>query len=306
MFENMIYRFIISAFFFLMMNEFAAQSVMVLGIAQDAGHPQADCEKSCCKSSFEDYRKKHKVSSIAFSDGSSFYIVDATPDFIQQLQDAKQTFAGQTFGGILLTHAHIGHYTGLMYLGREAMNSNSIPVYVLPRMKTFIETNGPWNQLVTLKNIKLFELEENEEFNLSENCFIKPMIVPHREEFSETAGYSIGIHGKTVLFIPDIDKWRLWDQSINAMIRESDLAFLDATFFDEEELPGRNMNEVPHPFVIESMSLFEPLSANDKKKIHFIHFNHSNPLLNDFSAEYQLTLNSGFKISRENEVISLD
>lgn len=306
MFEYMINRLILYCISLFITQNVLAQGVLVLGVAQDAGHPQANCAKSCCSEAFEDPSKSHKVSSIAISDGERFYIIDATPDFTSQLDKAKEVFANQTFGGIILTHAHIGHYTGLMYLGREAMNASSIPVYTLPKMKAFLENNGPWSQLVALNNIQLIEMQNGEEFEVSENISITPILVPHRDEFSETAGYSIDINDKEILFIPDIDKWERWDKDILRLIDGCNYAFLDATFYNGQELPGRNINEVPHPFVIESMKLFDQLSAIDKKKVHFIHFNHTNPLLDDKSQEFELIIHEKFNVAYEGLILSLD
>ena len=42
----------------------------------------------------------------------------------------------------------MGHYSGLMHLGREAANTSKVPVYAMPRMLEFLAKNGPWNQLL--------------------------------------------------------------------------------------------------------------------------------------------------------------
>ena len=181
--------------------------------------------------------------------------------------------------GIFLTHAHIGHYTGLMYLGKEATNAKKVPVYAMPKMGGFLEQNGPWNQLVTNNNITLKKLENNKAIVLSENLKVIPFTVPHRDEYSETVGYTIIGPNKTALFIPDIDKWEKWETNIIAAISKVDYAFIDATFYDAEEINNRDISQIPHPFVIESMALFDNLSETQKKKIHFIHFNHTKPFI---------------------------
>ena len=99
----------------------------------------------------------------------------------------------------------------------------------------------------------------------------------------QTVGYTI-IGPNEQLFIPDIDKWERWETSIEELIKKVDYAFLDATFYDGSELPSRDMNAIPHPFVVESMDRFSVLSPEDKKKVYFIHFNHTNPLVNENST----------------------
>jgi pyrroloquinoline quinone biosynthesis protein B len=183
------------------------------------------------------------------------------------------------------------------------MGTSAVPVYAMPKMQEFLTQNGPWSQLVALNNIKLKALENEVEFNLNPNIKVTPFLVPHRDEFSETVGYSIEINGKSLVFIPDIDKWTKWDKDILEVIKAADYAFLDASFYKNGEIPGRDMNEIPHPFVEESMSLFESLSEADKAKVHFIHFNHTNPLLFDNSPEYKEVKEKGFNVAYEGQII---
>lgn len=271
--------------------------VLVLGTAQDAGHPQADCEKSCCREAIGDPQSQHWVASIAFSDGEQFYIVDATPNFTAQLAMAKDHFQGQKLGGIFITHAHIGHYTGLMYLGREAMSSLDVPVYVMPRMKKFLERNGPWDQLIRIHNVKLMELSDGQAVQLNA-ISITPMRVPHRDEYSETVGFRIAGPASSLLFIPDIDKWERWNRPIGEMALSVDHILLDGTFFSVSEIPGRNMAEIPHPFVTETIEVLSSLPNEEKKKVHFIHLNHTNPMLQPDSDEAKAVKATGMQIAR--------
>ena len=279
--------------------------VVILGIAQDAGYPQVGCNKECCQKVYEKKTTKQLVSCIAIVDPVSHqkWIIDATPDFPEQIKMLDDHQSGD-ISGIFLTHAHIGHYTGLMYLGREAMNANNIPVYAMPRLYDYIKTNGPWSQLVTLHNIGLRKLKADSIVQLNERISIQPLSVPHRDEFSETVGYLIKAGWKSVLFIPDIDKWNKWEKDIREFVQQCDYLFLDGTFYKDDELPGRNMAEIPHPFVPESMELFNKLRVEDKRKIWFLHFNHTNPLLRKESAEYKEVRNRGFNVASQGQLIT--
>jgi len=279
----------------------------VLGIAQDAGFPQADCRKNCCKAVWAGDQESKMVSCLAVVDPQSkmAYVFDATPDFKWQWQRLRALGLDLELGGVFLTHAHVGHYTGLMHLGREIMGAKNIPVYAMPRMKSFLETNGPWSQLVKLNNIKITGLENNSTIQLQNEIKVTALQVPHRDEFSETVGYHIDTGDKKVLFIPDIDKWNLWDRDILAEIKKVDRAYLDGSFYQNGEIPNRDMSEIPHPFVVESMQLFKGLSPNEKAKIHFIHFNHTNPLLQVDSQAKKEVEEAGFTIAEEGEVFVL-
>ena len=204
--------------------------LIVLGTAQDAGYPQADCKKDCCKKYRDKKVAKQKVTCLALFDPATNqkWIFDATPDFTEQLHAADKMQSGN-LSGIFLTHAHIGHYTGLMFLGREGMNTKQLPVYTMPRMKDFLANNGPWSQLGSLKNIQLQQLKADSAIMLTDKISVTPLLVPHRDEYSETVGYSIKTASKTVLFIPDIDKWDKWGSDIREMARKYDYLFLDGT-----------------------------------------------------------------------------
>jgi len=279
--------------------------VMVLGVAQDAGYPQMNCKKECCKQAWENSKLKRTTSCLAIVDPISKeqWIIDATPNIKEQLQLLKQKTGSEKLDGILLTHAHMGHYTGLLHFGREVMGTDNLPVFAMPKMKTFLQENGPWSQLVKLENINIKALKSDSTFSLNERIKIKPFLVPHRDEFSETAGYEITINNKSLIFIPDIDKWEKWKTNISELIKKVDYAFLDATFYKNGELK-RDMSEIPHPFVEESMGLFSNLSKTDKQKVHFIHFNHTNPLLIENSTAQKEVFKKGFNIAKEGQILN--
>jgi pyrroloquinoline quinone biosynthesis protein B len=280
--------------------------VMVLGVAQDAGYPQMNCKKECCKAAWENSKLQKMTSCLAIIDPTTNqqWIIDATPNIKEQLQLLKSKSGTEKIDGVLLTHAHMGHYSGLIHFGREVMGTNNIPVFAMPKMTTFLKENGPWSQLVEIENISLQKLKSDSTFSLNERIKVTPLLVPHRDEFSETVGYKITINEKILLFIPDIDKWEKWETNILPLIQKVDYAFLDATFYKNGELK-RDMSEIPHPFVEESMELFSNLSETDKQKVHFIHFNHTNPLLIKGSAAQKEVFEKGFNLAKEGQVIGL-
>ena len=171
--------------------------------------------------------------------------------------------------------------------------------------KKFLEKNGPWSQLVSLQNISITEINNNSMIPIDTNIIIQPIEVPHRAEFSETVGYKIYGPNKTVLFIPDIDKWYLWEKSIIDEIKQVDYALIDATFYDSEEVNYRDVSEIPHPFVVESIELFDLIEDEEKNKIFFIHLNHTNPLLDKNSDQYKFVKAKGYNIAEEGMELKL-
>ncbi|UKN01049.1 MBL fold metallo-hydrolase [Paracrocinitomix mangrovi] len=291
-------------------NPVKTSSIVILGTCQDAGSPHINCQKKCCATLKANKDNSRLVVSLGIvdTDKKQRFLIEASPNMNEQISDLHK-HAG--FGeddipdGIFVTHAHIGHYTGLMQLGKEGCNAQGVKVMAMPKMVNYLSSNGPWDQLVNYQNIKLIELNNRQAFAANENISITPIQVPHRDEYSETVGFQITGPNKSALFIPDIDKWDRWEDNIVEWVAKVDYLLIDGTFYDENELDNRNMNEIPHPFVVESMSLFDQLSDNEKDKIYFIHINHSNPLLNEESAEYKKVISSGYHIAKKGDVLPL-
>ena len=292
-----------------------APFIAVLGTAQDGGHPHIGCVKDCCLGAAENERG-HLVSCIALVDPASGrrWIFDATPDFPEQLRrldeiaPAHRDPATRDIGvdGIFLTHGHMGHYTGLMFLGREANSANGLPVYAMPRMRDFLRSNGPWDQLIALQNIEILALEADRVVDLGGEITVTPWLVPHRDEYTETVGFLIATRKGKALFLPDIDKWDRWERSLPEILEDVDYAFIDATFFSADELPGRSLEEIPHPTITESIALLESLPERQRAKVHFIHLNHSNPALGKKSPERGAIKAAGMNVAEEGETYRLD
>ena len=280
------------------------QYITVIGIAQDGGFPHIGCQKECCANYYNGRSKKKSVVSLGLIDtgNQQKWLFEATPDLHTQLADLERNHLKTTtiIDGVFLTHAHIGHYTGLMYFGREAYGKNDINVFAMPKMRSFLEKNGPWNQLISLQNITIQELQNETPILLNSSLKVTPFLVPHRDEFSETVGYKIEGKSKTALFIPDIDKWHKWKRNIIEEVKKVDYAFLDATFYNQNEVK-RAMTEVPHPFVEETVNLFKNETLETKNKVIFIHFNHTNPTLQENSKERKKLKELGFRFASEGD-----
>ncbi|MFY9241886.1 MAG: MBL fold metallo-hydrolase [Polaribacter sp.] len=289
-------------------NSKSNQYITVLGIAQDGGYPHIGCQKECCANFYNGKNKRKNVVSLGLVDteNKQKWLFEATPDLHTQLAELEQNHlkTSTIIDGVFLTHAHIGHYTGLMYFGREAYGKKDIPVFTMPKMRDFLTNNGPWSQLVSLQNIQLKKLQNDSTIILNNKLKVTPFLVPHRDEFSETVGYKIEGSKKLALFIPDIDKWDKWKKNIIEEVKKVDYAFLDATFFNQSEVK-RAMTEVPHPFIAETVKLFLDESLETKNKVIFIHFNHTNPTLQENSKERKEIEKQGFRFANEGDIYQL-
>ena len=297
---------ILLAFFYgavgLLGQERSSVRLQILGNVQDGGAPHIGCKKVCCTSLTEAQKAERKVTALGLflNEEKTHYLFEATPDITEQWTTLiNSATTGSSLEGIFLTHAHIGHYAGLQFLGKEALGGKMIPVFAMPRMKTFLETNGPWSQLVTNQNIDVQPLKNKTAVALSKTVRVTPIQVPHRDEFSETVGYFIQGPTKTALFLPDIDKWERWERILEDVLQQVDYAFIDATFFDAAEINYRDIAAIPHPFVIETLARLAPLPLLERQKVYFIHLNHTNPLLDPNSSATKTVLSAGMHIARK-------
>jgi len=277
-----------------------SEYIYILGNVQDAGLPHIGCKHEFCKEKFNEF-EEYFTTSIAIVDpvDKKYILFEASPDLPHQLNYLEKKIFKQFMLPelVFITHAHIGHYAGLMYFGREALGSNNLKVNVLPKMANFLKTNGPWSQLVEINNINIQEINFGQKTNHLSNISVTPIKVPHRDEYSETAAYKIIGKNKKALFIPDIDKWEKWDKNLIKLIQEFDYLILDATFYESEEI-NRDISEVPHPLVGETISLLENLTIEDKSKVYFIHMNHTNMMLDPKSDLSEYVTSKGFNIAR--------
>ena len=284
-----------------------APSLIVLGTAQDGGHPQAGCQRPCCARAWEDRALGHLVTSLGLVDpaANAGWLLDASPDLPEQLHRLQRLHPGVSLAGVLLTHAHMGHYTGLLHLGREAMGAQGVPVWAMPRMRGFLAENGPWELMVRLGNVQIRPLEDQQPVALSPRLSVTPFAVPHRDEYSEAVGFIARGPSRSALYLPDIDKWHRWSTPIEAALAEVDLAFVDGTFYGADELPGRAMGEVPHPFISETLARLAPLPASERAKVHFIHLNHTNPALDPDSEAAAAIARAGLSVAVEGAIFAL-
>ena len=272
--------------------------VTVLGTLQDGGYPQPGCELTCCSGII---KKERFVSCLSIIDSikNKFWLIDITPDFRDQIQILNHKVNRIIPDGIFITHAHSGHYTGLLELGREVINTTNLPVYVMPRMKSFLEINDPWKQLIEQGNIRLIEMDDRSEIPLNDKISVSPFLVPHRSEISETVGFKIKGKNSSIIYIPDIDSWDDWEIDISKLVEDNEILLIDGTFYHEEELKNRDINEIPHPLIKDSMGILEGLDFSNRSKVYFTHLNHTNNALRDHTYEYKNIIDNGFKIAAE-------
>lgn len=265
-------------------------SVYVLGTAQDGGVPHAGCRCATCTAGREVSEHRRRGASIGITgDSDSILIVDASIDLPEQMLALSEALDRKSLvpDAILLTHAHLGHYVGLSYLGREVMNTSEVPVYVTERMARFLRANRPWSHLVTRKQIVLKVMTPEESFEF-DGAVVTPFFSPHRAEDTDTVGVEVQGPERRLVYLPDADRF---PPDLVERIQTADVSLVDGTFWSEEEISGRNYREIPHPLARESVVTL----AGAKGTVYFTHLNHTNPVLHPVTTR-RPELPEGFEI----------
>jgi pyrroloquinoline quinone biosynthesis protein B len=264
-------------------------TVIVLGTAQDGGSPQLGSPAR---------GPARLVSSLAVvvDDGTTL-LIDVTPDVRAQIGHLESVAAYRdrkrrnAVDHIAITHAHMGHYTGLVQFGREAHNARGITAWVTPSMADFIASNQPWRALVDGGHLDL--QAGFGPVTMSVGLTIRLVPVPHRAEFTDTVGVSLN---DRVIYLPDIDGWERWPEA-EAEISNHEICLLDATFAGLDEVPGRDLSDIPHPLVSDTIERFGHLVGD--RRIILTHLNHSNPVAVSGSDEAEAVEAAGFEIATD-------
>lgn len=274
----------------------------VLGIAQDAGVPQPGCFEQRCTAGVERY-----VSCLALETHSGVYLFDATPDLPRQLrllapraEPGKRTRT--VVDGVFLTHAHMGHYLGLAHFGFESSHADGIPVWGSPRMNTFLADNAPWEQLLELGEIEARSMAQPVELD---GATVTGIEVPHRAEYTDTLAYRIEGPSQTALYIPDVDPWSRHADDPRGLFEGVDVAYVDGTFYSGDELPGRDIDKIGHPLIVDTLELLADRVGSGMLDLRFIHLNHTNPALDPRSVPRREIERRGARVAERSELVSL-
>lgn len=267
----------------------------ILGSAQDGGVPQVGCNCERCRFARMNATHVRFPASLAVvGKNGSFRLVDATPSLSRQLDLVRDLLPSDKRllpDIVFVSHAHIGHYSGLMFFGKEVASTKAMPVHCTSAMRLFLESNKPFSYLVKRNEISIKELEKGKATLYDEDFSVTPVEVPHRNEDADTLSFLIK-SDKTLFYAPDFDHYT---DTIDQCVRNSDVSVLDGCFWSRGELPGRSYETIPHPFMLETMERFEELG----NRIVFTHMNHTNPVLNRDGRLRSELETKGFRLARE-------
>lgn len=290
-----------------------AVELVVLGIAQDGGLPHFGCEQPCCVEARQQGRMLFPTA-LGLIDrrgggAPRLLLVEATPRIEEQVAMLHRVAGVQGRGrqpvdAVMTTHAHLGHFLGLLWFGREVAGSRALPLHASSRFCEFLAGNAPWKQLLTLGQLQLQPFAPGGEFSPWPGITVRAVPVPHRDEWSDTMAFLLRGPTRSVLFVPDVDAWHRAPGLLEQLLVDADVAYLDGTFYDGRELPDRDLAEIPHPPITATMALLAEQARQRPGRIRFLHCNHSNPVLHD-AAVRSAVLAAGFGIAEQGERLGL-
>ena len=272
--------------------------LVLLGIAQDGGRPQAGCSKPCCIGL--EPNKHSFPTSLGIIGQDKLHIIDVTRSLGNQLQYLDNRVPDEVW----LTHAHIGHIDGLGLFGRETMNVKGAKLHVSKRMLELINQTPHWQIMIEQGVFSIDEIS-NGESRQKAGFSITPILVPHRGELSDTHAFILRGENKSLLYLPDHDSWdetlslygmntiREWLASLNV-----DIALLDGTFWSYDELSERSQQVVPHPPIKQTIDMLGYKQQGDPDII-FFHLNHTNPVYDEWSEEHTKVVEMGWSIAKQ-------
>jgi pyrroloquinoline quinone biosynthesis protein B len=266
--------------------------VEILGNVQDGGVPHLGCGCDVCEAAREDQRKQKYVASILLKESSDEdsvrYLIDATPDVRYQIK-------GDYLDGVFISHGQLGHITGLLDFGEEGCDKNDLPVYVTDKTRRFIEHNDPYRLLIDKDNIDLKDFNDGESLNL-QGAEIEAREAEHSRLNTDTTSFMIKGPEKKLFYMSDIHAWT--EETLQS-VKEADIAIVDGTFWNEEEID--RFEEVTHPVMKETMHKTEDWDT----EIYFTHLNHTNPVLRKDSEERKELEERGYHVAEKGIEIEL-
>src|SRR5262249_19650490 len=121
---------------------------------------------------------------------------------------------------------------------------------------------------------------------------------------SDTMAFVLKGPRRTVLFVPDVDAWERTPGLLDELLAGIDVAYVDGTFWDGSELPGRDLTEIRHPLMRDTMQRLAAFARAHPGAVRFVHLNHANPALRDPPVQARIAA-AGFAVAAQGESVEL-
>ncbi|HKU69033.1 MAG TPA: MBL fold metallo-hydrolase [Candidatus Baltobacteraceae bacterium] len=292
--------------------------VRVLGSAAGGGVPQWNCACANCTAARRGEQPRRTESCVAIGSAGRWLLLNCSPDIASQIEAfaplQPQSTRGTPIAGMLFTDANVDHVGGLAVLRQTGMHrfvlrSTSIVREIATAQPAFAPFASPPHHWI----------------DVAANAFCEPVdtgdLVGHALDVrpipvsGSTPGYAGRLHipgavvayeirdrqsGRTLLFAP---VFAAIDDELRAAVERADLAFLDGSFYSDDELQraqlmDKTASHLGHqPVGGEDGTLAQLREAAEK--IVFTHLNNSNPMLDPSSEAAQRVRSFGAQIAHD-------
>jgi pyrroloquinoline quinone biosynthesis protein B len=308
--------------------------ILVLGSGAGGGFPQWNCNCRQCAGLRHGELSAHArtQSSIAVSaDGTSWVLLNASPDIGQQLRSHPQLhprhgLRDTPIKAVVLMDAQIDHVTGLLGM-REGP---CIDIYATPCVFEDLTTVFPvlsvlehycgtrWHML------RVTGSERSAEFTVDGFASLRftavaipgkaPPYSPHRRE--QTVGDNIALliedlaDGRRLFYSPGLAE--VGPRELQWM-HDADCLLLDGTFWVEDEMQhaglsrktAGEMGHLPQMGDDARAGMVDVMLATAARRKVLIHINNSNPILDEASAQRRLLDGHGIEVAYDGMEITL-
>lgn len=270
--------------------------VRVLGSAAGGGVPQWNCGCSNCSAARRGDRPHRTQSSFALSaDGKRWWLVNVSPDVASQIEAfpplQPTQLRGTPIAGFLITDANVDHLGGLAVLRQDGehhfdLYSSAAVRDVARTQPAFAPFGNAPHQWHTIASDESFALDDTLAIHVIPVAGLTPGYDGRRTLRDAVVAYEIANgRGTSVLFAP---VFAAFDEPLRAAVARSSLAFLDGSFWSDDEL-----GELGVPKAAQSLghlpvggpggSLASLGKLDRATRVGYAHVNNSSPLLDPSS-----------------------
>ncbi|HEV2781601.1 MAG TPA: pyrroloquinoline quinone biosynthesis protein PqqB [Actinophytocola sp.] len=289
---------------------------ILLGTAAGGGFPQWNCACPMCTAGLP----PRTQDCLAISaDGSSWYLINASPDIRAQILATKQLAPGPgpretPLRGVLLTDAELDHTLGLTMLRETPVMSVWAPPAVLTALHTdfplapILSRYGTWTwhpitAPLTLDRLHITPIPISTKHpKYTTSSTDTPWVVAYRIHDPTTGG--------TLIYAPCLSTW---PEGFTELAAGATCIILDGTFYSADEMSTATHTGVPTPTqramghlpITGPTGTLPRIAAHPTKRWLYTHLNNTNPLLNPTSPEHAAVLNGGAEIPMDGTELNL-
>lgn len=298
--------------------------VRVLGSAAGGGVPQWNCACPNCSAARHGVQPRRLQSSVAIGDGERWMLLNCSPDIAAQIEAfpplQPRAKRATPIAGMLITDANVDHLGGLAVLrqsgGHRFIVRSTQAVREIataqPAFAPFAQAPHAWVDVPIHEPCKPLWADDLIGSAFDVRAIPVPGLTPgyagRSTAFGAVAAFEIRdcAGGKTLLFAP---VFAAIDDALQDAIQRADVAFLDGSFYSDDELPraelmDKTAHHLGHQPVGGSRGTLARLDGAAGKTI-FTHVNNSNPMLDPHSRAACTVRDAGARVAYDGMELTL-